>query len=112
MRRMLVLLLLAALLLSACSELTGSDRQIQPVTFYYRTVETDFSAEDGLIRREVREAEAQHQKQMNPEAGNKNPASAVFRGNAHPSMGRHSFSHVRRFVPRKKTGKRPEGSTQ
>ena len=67
---------------------------------------------DMEIRREVREAEAQHQKQMNPEAGNKNPASAVFRGNAHPSMGRHSFSHVRRFVPRKKTGKRPEGSTQ
>ncbi len=55
MRRTLVLLLFAALLLSACSELSGSDRQIQPVTFYYRTVETDFSSDEGLIRGEVRD---------------------------------------------------------
>ena len=67
---------------------------------------------DMEIRREVQAAEAQHQKQMKPEAGNTNPAAAVFRGNAHPSMGRHGFSHVRRFVPRKNAGKRPEGPTQ
>ena len=67
---------------------------------------------DMEIRREVQAAEAQRQKQMKPEAGNTDPAAAVFRGNAHPSMGRHGFSHVRRFVPRKNAGKRPEGSTQ
>ena len=67
---------------------------------------------DMEIRREVQAAEAQHQKQMKPEAGNTNPAAAVFRGNAHPSMGRHGFSHVRRFVPRKNAGKRLAGPSQ
>lgn len=73
---------------------------------------TQMPRRDMEIRREVQAAEAQHQKQMKPEAGNTNPAAAVFRGNAHPSMGRHGFSHVRRFVPRKNAGKRPAGPSQ
>ena len=73
---------------------------------------TQMPRRDMEIRREVQAVEAQHQKQMKPEAGNTNPAVAVFRGNAHPSMGRHGFSHVRRFVPRKNAGKRLAGPSQ
>lgn len=55
MKRLIFLLLFAAILLCACKEQDESVAMIQPVSFYYRTAQTDFSAEDGVIRAELRD---------------------------------------------------------
>lgn len=55
MRRILLLLLMAALLLSACGVEEAPAQMIQPFTFYYRTADIDFSSENGVIRAEVRD---------------------------------------------------------
>lgn len=54
--RRTVLLLFALLLLGACnSPAEPTADMLQPVSFYYRTAETDFSAADGVIRAEIRD---------------------------------------------------------
>ena len=60
MRRMILLLLFAALLLSACGKTEEAVIMIQPVSFFYRTAATDFSAEDGVIRAEIRDLGAKN----------------------------------------------------
>lgn len=55
MKRMILLLLFAAVLLSACEKEEEKPVMVQPVAFYYRTAETDFSAEDGVVRAEIRD---------------------------------------------------------
>lgn len=55
MKRCIPLFLLVTLLLSACVETEQSVEPIQPVSFYYRTIETDFTAQDGVIRAETRD---------------------------------------------------------
>ena len=60
MKRILPLLLTLLLLLptlSACgaSEEAAAAPMAHPVNFYYRTVKTDFTAEDGVIRAELRD---------------------------------------------------------
>lgn len=55
MKKICLLLLLAGLLLSACGVPSQDAPMVQPVSFFYRTAETDFSAEDGVIRAEVRD---------------------------------------------------------
>lgn len=54
MKRTLILLA-ALLLLCGCAGPEPSVILIQPVTFYYRTAQPDFSAKDGVIRAEVRD---------------------------------------------------------
>ena len=54
MKRTLILLA-ALLLLCGCAGPEPSVIPIQPVTFYYRTAQPDFSAKDGVIRAEVRD---------------------------------------------------------
>lgn len=55
MKKMLCLFLATVLLLGlyACGTREEPAAMVQPVTFYYRTAQTDFSAEDGVIRAEV-----------------------------------------------------------
>ena len=56
MRKRLWLALLAVfLLLCACTKAPRSETMVQPVRFYYRTVETDFTAQDGILRAELRD---------------------------------------------------------
>ncbi len=55
MRRIMLLLLTVSLFLAACRVENTPMQMIQPVTFYYRTAKTDFSAADGVIRAEVRD---------------------------------------------------------
>ena len=45
--------LLLLLLLCACGKTESPEAIQQPVTLYYRTVQTDYSAEDGVIRAEI-----------------------------------------------------------
>lgn len=59
MKRMIPLLLLVVLLCSACSSRKETKEMVQPVNFYYRTATTDFSAEDGVIRAELRDMGAE-----------------------------------------------------
>ena len=54
MKRTLILLA-ALLLLCGCAGPEPSVILIQPVTFYYRTAQPDFSAKDGVIRAEIRD---------------------------------------------------------
>ena len=51
----LSILLCVLLLLSACGAGETPPPMEQPVTFYYRTAETDFSSADGVIRGETRD---------------------------------------------------------
>ena len=51
----LLLVLLLGMLLSACTQPEILNPMLQPVTFYYRTAETDFSVPDGVIRAEIRD---------------------------------------------------------
>ena len=51
----LLVILLLGMLLSACTQAESLSPMIQPVTFYYRTAETDFSVPDGVIRAEIRD---------------------------------------------------------
>lgn len=55
MKRLLCLLLVLLLLfaLASCKTQEEPTVMVQPVTFYYRTAQTDFSAEDGVIRAEI-----------------------------------------------------------
>ncbi len=55
MKKLWFLLLLAALLFTACAAEEEPAPMVQPVSFYYRTARTDFTAEDGVIRAEVRD---------------------------------------------------------
>ena len=55
MKRIILLLLFAVLLLAACRETEQAEVMTQPVTFYYRTAKTDYAAEDGVIRAETRD---------------------------------------------------------
>lgn len=55
MKRIILLLLFAVLLLAACGETEQAEVMTQPVTFYYRTAKTDYAAEDGVIRAETRD---------------------------------------------------------
>lgn len=59
MKRIILLLLFAAILLAACGEKEEAAVMVQPVSFYYRATETDFSSEDGVIRAEVRDLGAE-----------------------------------------------------
>lgn len=52
---LLVLSLLLALSLCACTRRESGSPMTQPVTFYYRTAKTDFSVPDGVIRGELRD---------------------------------------------------------
>lgn len=51
----LLLCALLAPLLAACQKPEPPQPMLQPVTFYYRTAKTDFSAADGVIRGELRD---------------------------------------------------------
>lgn len=53
MKKTLLLLLLLLLLLCACGTTQTTEPIQQPVTLYYRTAQTDYSAEDGVIRAEI-----------------------------------------------------------
>ena len=55
MKRMIPLLFLIVLLCSGCFRHAKTSEMVQPVNFYYRTATTDFSAEDGVIRAELRD---------------------------------------------------------
>ena len=55
MKRILMCLLALTLLLAACNQTLQEQPMIQPVRFYYRTARMDFSAEEGIIRSELRE---------------------------------------------------------
>ena len=55
MKKLLILLLALLLLCAACTQAEEPVVMEQPVSFYYRTAETDFSAEDGVIRAEIRD---------------------------------------------------------
>ena len=55
MKRMLLLLLALVLLLAACGKTDVMEAPTQPVSFYYRTTDTDFSSENGVIRAEIRD---------------------------------------------------------
>ena len=57
--RLISLLLVLALALTACGPREDFPEPAQPVLFYYRTAQTDFSAEDGVIRAEVRDLGAE-----------------------------------------------------
>ena len=54
-KRLWPVLLAVFLLLCACTTMPRSETMVQPVRFYYRTSETDFSAEDGILRAELRD---------------------------------------------------------
>ena len=54
MKKLSLLLLALLLLLSACQQ-PEPEPMVQPVSFYYRTAKTVFSAEDGVIRAEQRD---------------------------------------------------------
>lgn len=55
MRRIIPLLLITALLLTACIGANDPSNMEQPVYFYYRTATVDFSSEDGVICAEIRD---------------------------------------------------------
>ena len=55
MKKRILLILIGILLLCGCTESKKPVQMIQPVSMYYRTVQTDYSAEDGVIRAEVRD---------------------------------------------------------
>lgn len=55
MKRLWLLLLAGLLLLSACTATPQSEIMVQPVRFYYRTAQTDFTVEDGIFRAELRD---------------------------------------------------------
>ncbi|MBR3076771.1 MAG: GerMN domain-containing protein [Oscillospiraceae bacterium] len=55
MKKICLLLLVLALLLSACAHEEDTAPMVQPVSFYYRTAQTDFAAADGVIRAEQRD---------------------------------------------------------
>ena len=59
MKRLMVLILSFALLFNACGREAPPAPMVQPVSFYYRTAQTDFSAEDGVIRAEMRDLGSQ-----------------------------------------------------
>lgn len=59
MRRVIPLLLLSLLLVCACEKQEQPTPMVQPVSFYYRTAETDFSRPDGVIRAELRDLGAE-----------------------------------------------------
>lgn len=54
-KRLWPVLLAAVLLLCACTTTPQSETMVQPVRFYYRTAETDFSAQDGILCAELRD---------------------------------------------------------
>lgn len=53
MKKALLILSLLLLLFCACEKTETPDLIQQPVTLFYRTVQTDYSAEDGVIRAEI-----------------------------------------------------------
>lgn len=53
MKKRIFVCALALLLLCGCVRSEEPAPMIQPVTFYYRTAQTDYTAEDGVIRAEV-----------------------------------------------------------
>ncbi len=53
MKKAFLLLSLLLLVLCACGKAESQDLIQQPVTLYYRTVQKDYSAEDGVIRAEI-----------------------------------------------------------
>lgn len=53
MKKLIFTAALALLLLCGCVRTEEPAAMIQPVTFYYRTAQTDYTAEDGVIRAEV-----------------------------------------------------------
>ena len=55
MKKICLLLLSLVLLLSACGDEAAPPSMVQPVSFYYHTAKTDFSAADGVIRAEQRD---------------------------------------------------------
>lgn len=55
MKKKFTILLAALLLLCGCVKPEEPVKMIQPVTFYYKTANTDFYSEDGVIRAEVQD---------------------------------------------------------
>ena len=55
MKKRVLALLFALLLLCGCADQVQPASVIQPVTFYYRTAQTDYDSEDGVIRAEVQD---------------------------------------------------------
>ena len=53
MTKRILILMLALLLLCGCVRTEQPVAMVQPISFYYRTAQIDYSAEDGVIRAEV-----------------------------------------------------------
>lgn len=55
MKKWILLILAVLLVLSGCTKTEQPASMTQPIAFYYRTAQTDFSSSDGVIRAEIQD---------------------------------------------------------